>query len=354
MLEEVRYRRIIHVDLDAAFASIEQRDNPELQGKPVAVGSTERRGVVATCSYEARKYGVRSAMPSYRAMELCPHLIFVSPNFHKYREANLLLEKILNEVSEIVEIVSIDEAYVDITHNNINEDNPDAVGYWIKQQVKSRIGITCSVGISHCKSVAKISSGLNKPDGLTHIAEENLDQFLRTLPIGEFRGVGGKTKTFLESNSIFNGQDLRAQSIENLTKWFGEKRARWLYNIVRGIDDREVISEQEERKSINLSQTYQTDITKGPATAAKIWDIAQQLSKKVKRYKLEPRTITVKIKYNDFQLVTRSLTSGTVVLEDEMIYKLSMRLLKQRPLSKPVRLFGIGLSNFIDQNFKLW
>lgn len=350
----IRHRVVALCDMDAFFASIEERDNPKLTNRPIGVGSNDRRSVIATANYAARKFGVKSAMPTYQAMELCPDLIIIPPNFQKYKEASKLFEQILREASDIVEVVSIDEAYIDLTHNNIDDNDYLKAAQWIKDQVVSRIGVTCSIGISHSKSIAKMASGINKPDGITFIKEENIDQFLLKLPVGEFRGVGGKTKSVLESNQIFNGHDLRAQSIEQLTNWFGDKRARWIHNMVRGIDDREVISEQEERKSINLSQTYQNDITNGAATAFKIWDISQQLSQKVKRYKLEPRTITIRIKYSDFKLTTRSLTSGAVILDDKLIYKLAMKLIKQKALEKPVRLFGVGLSNFVDQNFKLW
>lgn len=349
-------RIICHIDCDAFFASVAQRENPELKGKPIAVGSTDRRGVVATASYEARKFGVRSAMPAYQAKILCPEIIFVNPDFRLYREASNIIMDIFKSYTPIVEIISIDEAYIDLT-SNCDGDIQIAEGLVrnMKKEIFEATKLTVSAGISINKFLAKIASGKNKPDGLTIVQEPDILTFLDKIPIQDFRGVGKKTTEVMLNLGIRTGKDLRDTPLEELIEQFGDKSGFWFYNIARGIDDRPVDEVEYERKSVNVSETFQRDIWKDQAAGEALERISIEIFDRLKRYKMYGKTITVKVKFNDFRITTRSKTFQHQIRRQEDILNICLKLLKARPLTKPVRLFGISVSNFDTTTFpSLW
>jgi len=345
---------ILHIDMDAFYASIHQRDNPDLKGKAIAVGSPDRRGVVATCSYEARRYGIRSAMSSYIAKQMCPSLIFVKPDRNKYVEANSMMREIFDSYSELVEFVSIDEAYIDVTHIVKSMDSAIQIGQTIKDKIKERIGITASVGISINKFLAKTASELNKPDGLTVIQESEIESFLATLPIENFRGIGKRSVNRIKNLGILDGQDLKRLSIQELESIFGSKRAGWFYNIARGLDDRPVNPESRDRKSISVSKTFDYDLFDDERAYIGLREIVDDICERMKRREISGKTITVKIRYNDFTNQTRSMTILTRFDTRKIMMKSILELLKADPLKKPVRLFGVNVSNLIDESWAIY
>lgn len=337
--------------MDAFFAAVEQRDYPYLRGKPIAVGSTERRGVVATCSYEARVYGVRSAMPSYRAKELCPHIIFIKPHMDQYRDASRQIREILLQYTDLVEFASIDEAYLDVTDNKLDIDDPMKIGKMIKDEIKEHIKITASIGVSVNKLIAKIASDLEKPDGLTMIAENQIDVFLDNLPIEKLRGVGTKTTERMKEFGIWTVGKLKTYDQEELIDMFGKKRGEVFFRYARGIDERPVDPEPQDRKSIGVSETYQFDIIDDKLAYEELKKLAEKISQRQEMKKLYGRTVTVKIRYRDFKTVTRSLTTAMCLTKSKHILLICVKLLKSDPLKKPVRLFGITMSNLHSNKF---
>lgn len=342
--------------MDAFFASVEQRDQPHLQGKPIAVGSTDRRGVVATCSYEARKFGVRSAMPSYKARELCPDIIFVKPHFQKYREASLKIQEIFKSYTDILEFASIDEAYLDITPStNGNIDKAIEIARSIKKDIINNVGVTATIGLSINKFLAKTASELEKPDGLTVIRKDEVYDLITDLPIEKFRGIGKVTAPKMMELGIETGRDLRNLSLDELTEIFGDRRSGWFYNIARGIDDRPVSSTSAPRKSIGVSQTFQRDVASDHIAGEELSKLADEISHRMQIRNLKGQTITVKIKYMDFTISTRSKTIGIHIDTKNEILDVCLKLLKANPLRKPIRLLGITISNFNTDSFpSLW
>jgi DNA polymerase-4 len=340
------------VDMDAFYASIEERNDPSLVGKPVAVGSTERRGVVATANYVARKYGVGSAMPSYRAFELCPIIVFVKPNMAAYKEASDKIREVLESYSDNVEFASIDEAYLDVTENIRNISDDIELGDSIRKEIKEKIGVTASIGIGKNKFLAKIASDMQKPNGLTIIRNSEVDSILANLTIGKFIGIGKKTTPIMEAMGIMNGKDLRDLPIERLREIFGNKKAPWFYNICRGIDDRPVVSERALRKSISVSQTYQWNIKSDRVAYESIVSLIDELMVKMDMYGLYGRTITLKIKFSDFTINTRSKSGMRGFTSKKHILDICLKLLKAEPLVNQVRLFGITSSNLETKEFK--
>lgn len=347
-------RRIAHIDCDAFFASVEQLDNPELRGKPVAVGSLEnRRGVVATCSYEARKFGIHSAMPSYQAIQLCPHILFVKPRGQRYREVSYQIGEIFKQFTDVIEFASIDEAYLDLT-DRVDESpdrfmlNAEETLMVIKKHIKSEIGITVTAGLSVNKFLAKLASEIRKPDGFTEIKPDEIQSFLYNAPIGDFRGIGKKTEAFMLSMGINVGGDLLQYSKNDLVGLFGDRKADWLYNIVRGIDDRSVDTSDEDRKSINVSETFQYDVMRDKDAYEELKLIVDEVWRRMEYNKMFGRTVTIKVKYNDFKMTTRSLSCGSHITNKDDIEKICLKLLKKDPLSKPIRLLGISISNFTN------
>jgi DNA polymerase-4 len=337
-------RTIIVVDMDAFFASVEQRDNTDLRGKPIAVGSTERRGVVATCSYEARAFGVRQAMPSWRAKKLCPELVFVYPRMGEYAATSDVVKNILRRYTSIVEMASIDEAYLDITEMT---GDPVQTALRIKEDISAETGgLTASVGISCNKFLAKVASGMNKPDGLTEIVYSQVSSFLSSLPIEKFRGVGKITLEKMRSIGILTGADLRAKEMSELVEVFGEKHAEWFYNLARGKDDRPVETEEEPRKSLNVHSTYRYNVRSNRDAAAKIREALDEAFGRMDRYDSFGRTITLRAKYPDYRVTTRTITYGIPIKDRELAFMLIIDMLKRKPLERPVRMFGISVSNF--------
>jgi DNA polymerase IV len=337
-------RKIIHIDMDAFFASVEQRDHPELRGKPVAVGGGGPRGVVAAASYEARKFGVRSAMSGARARQLCPDLIFVRHRFDVYKEVSMQIRAIMHEFTDLVEPLSLDEAYLDVTNPKQGPHSATRIAEIIRYKIYEATQLTASAGISYCKFLAKTASGMNKPNGLTIILPEQAEAFLEQLPIEKFYGVGKATATKMQKLGIKNGYDLKQKTMLDLARRFG-KTGRFYYNIVRGIDDRPVRS-QGVRKSISVENTFVTDLDTTEAMMEQIADLAADLQERIRRADNPGRTLTLKVKYADFQIVTRSKTVDfDIHLDVEMLRLVPALLADTEAPTRKVRLLGLGVSN---------
>jgi len=335
--------------MDAFYAAIEQRDNPSLKGKPVIVGGDpDRRGVVSTCSYEARKYGVHSAMPSKTAMRLCPHAVFVYPRFDAYKEASLQFMNICAGYTDLIEPLSLDEAFLDVTENKKNMASATIIAQEIRGRIFSETGLTASAGVSYNKFLAKTASEINKPDGIAVIKPADAVKFLETLAIGKFYGVGKVSEKKMIALGINNGLDLKNTDLEKLTKHFG-KAGKFYYDIVRGIDCRPV-SPFRERKSYGREITLDEDILDIDQIHFILREIAEELEAAFKRKNLKGKTITLKVKYFDFQLSTRSTTVDDPADTADVIMEEVLRLLKYTEAgNKKVRLLGISLSNFNNE-----
>ncbi len=332
--------------MDAFYAAIEQRDNPSLRGKPVIVGGDpERRGVVSTCSYEARKYGVHSAMASKTAMRLCPHAVFVYPRFGAYEEASRQFMNICADYTDLIEPLSLDEAFLDVTENKKNMTSATLIAQEIRKRIFAETGLTASAGVSYNKFLAKTASEINKPDGIAVIKPGYAEKFLETLPIGKFFGVGKVSEKKMIALGINNGLDLKNTDLEKLVKHFG-KAGKFYYEIVRGIDHREV-TPYRERKSYGREITLDEDILDIDLIHSILREIAEELEAVFQRKNIKGKTITLKVKYYDFQLSTRSTTVDTPADSADMIMDEILRLLKYTEAgNKRVRLLGISLSNF--------
>ncbi|MGN6477511.1 MAG: DNA polymerase IV [Flavipsychrobacter sp.] len=347
-------RKIIHVDMDAFYASVEQRDHPEYRGKPIVVGGSPqgRGGVVATASYEARKYGIRSAMPSKKAYELCPHAIFVYPRFDAYKEASQKIREIFHRYTDIIEPLSLDEAYLDVTQDKLNIGSAILIAKQIKQAIKDELQLTASAGVSINKFVAKVASDLNKPDGLAFIGPADIEPFMEKLPVEKFHGVGKVTAEKMRKMNLFTGADLKKLSEDELVSYFG-KSGYFYYRIVRGIDDREVQPERE-TKSVGAEDTFAYDLTIVEEMEQELEKLAKKVCDRLDRYQLKGRTITLKVKYSDFKQITRSLTLMERTSTLETILETSCQLLRgSEPEGKKIRLLGISTSNFTEQEMRL-
>lgn len=340
---EFPIRKIIHVDMDAFYASVEQMDNPELKGKPIAVGGSKERGVVAAASYEARKYGVRSAMPSKIAALRCPELIFVKPRFERYKEVSNQIREILLDYTDLVEPLSLDEAFLDVTENKIGHPSATLLAQEIRYRIFHEVGLTASAGISVNKFTAKIASDLNKPNGQKTIPPEDVLHFLEELPIEKFFGVGKVTAEKMKKHGIFNGGDLKSFSLEYLSDHFG-KSGKHFYDIVRGIQHAAVVPDRI-RKSIAAEQTFSHDIREKEFILEKLVGIAEELIKRTQKTNVSGRTVTLKIKYSDFKIQTRSKTLDHFVEGKKELVAVVKSLLSQVELESSVRLLGISLSN---------
>ncbi len=342
--EAVGLRKIIHVDMDAFFASVEQRDNPELRGKPVAVGGSGGRGVVAAASYEARKFGVRSAMPSVTAKRLCPDLIFVRHHFDAYKEASRTIRKIFEHHTPHVEPLSLDEAYLDVTEDRLGIGSATRIAELIRQEIKAKTQLTASAGISYNKFLAKIASDQNKPDGMCVIRPGQGADFVAGLPIRRFHGVGPKAEEKMKRLGIANGADLAAKDIEFLRENFGSF-ADYLYRAARGIDLRPVRAHRE-RKSVGGERTFSEDISSGAALRETLANITDIVWERIENSKARGRTVTLKMKYTDFQSMTRSKSVSHWVESKAEFAALGRELLEEAlPLPMPIRLMGLTLSN---------
>jgi len=341
------YRKIIHIDMDAFYASVEQRDNPEYRGKPLVVGGLPegRGGVVATASYEARKFGVRSAMPSKKALQLCPHALFVRPRFDAYKEVSRQIREIFQRYTDLIEPLSLDEAYLDVTTDKLGIGSAIEIATQIKQAIKDELRLTASAGVSINKFVAKIASDINKPDGLKFIGPSAIEGFMETLPIEKFYGVGKVTADKMKNMGLHLGADLKKLSEEELSRHFG-KPGRFYYQIVRGIDNRPV-QPHRETKSLGAEDTFPYDLTTQEEMDAELDKIAQTVHNRLKRYQLQGRTITLKIKYSNFRQITRNQSFTKPVDDIAIIVDTAKSLLVATGLDNVrIRLLGISLSNF--------
>jgi DNA polymerase-4 len=344
-----RQRKIIHVDMDAFYASVEQRDNPELRGKPVAVGGSRERGVVAAASYEARKFGVRSAMPSVTAKRQCPDLIFVKPRFEVYQAVSQQIREIFAEHTPIIEPLSLDEAYLDVTENLQGIPLARDVALAIRAKIKEVTGLNASAGISYNKLLAKLASDHRKPNGQYVITPEMGPAFVERLPVGKLHGIGPATSTKMNSLSLYTGLDLRNQSLEFMQVNFG-KAGSYYYWISRGVDNREVRANRI-RKSIGAENTFLTDLTEFEAMVSEL----QPLIDKVWRYCEDKgtrgRTVTLKVKFTDFELISRSRTLPGSIESRSDLESVAFDLLRMMfPLEKAVRLLGVSISGIFSRN----
>jgi DNA polymerase-4 len=345
--EKKTFRKIIHIDMDAFYASVEQRDNPKLKGKPVAVGGLPqgRGGVVATCSYEARKFGVRSAMPSKKALQLCPQIIFIRPRFDVYKEVSRQVREIFHRYTDIIEPLSLDEAYLDVTEDKQGIGSAIDIATLIKKAIKEELNLTASAGVSVNKFVAKIASDMQKPDGLTFIGPSKVASFVETLAIEKFYGVGKVTAEKMKSMNIHTGADLKKLSEKELVQHFG-KVGKFYYQIVRGIDDRPVEPNQE-TKSIGAEDTFPEDLTTIEEMNKELEKIAPIVHERLLKHRLKARTITLKIKYHDFKIITRSRSFAEPMNDLQLIAGTAKELMiATKPDDVKIRLLGISVSNF--------
>ncbi len=337
-------RKIIHIDMDAFFASVEQRDNPNLRGKPVAVGGSTKRGVIAAASYEARKFGVRSAMPTATALARCPGLILVKANGNAYVEASQIIHSIFFDYTDMVEPLSLDEAFLDVTFHKTGPDSATLIAKEIKKRIKKETQLTASAGVSYNKFLAKIASDYKKPDGLFVIPPEDALSFIEQLKIDDFFGVGKVAAQRFHDLGIFTGGDLKKIAKKDLVSWFG-KSGSYYYGIARGIDNRPVRPAMES-KSIGAEQTFEADFTDVTELLYRFKGIIDRAWRRVERHKAEGKTVTVKIKYFDFEVITRSRTLDKCFDSKEMFTHEAIELLmNETPFKKPVRLLGATLSN---------
>lgn len=336
-------RKIIHIDMDAFYASVEQMDNPNLRGKPVAVGGNETRGVVSAASYEARKFGVRSALSGVLAKKYCPELIFVKPRFDRYKEISKKIRKIFYEYTDLVEPLSLDEAYLDVSQNKKGNPSATLIAQEIRYRIWNEIGLTASAGISINKFIAKVASDYNKPNGQKTVGPEEVLFFLEELPIRKFYGVGKVTTEKMYQLGIFIGLDLKNKSEEFLEKHFG-KSGKFYYHVVRGIHNSEVKSDRI-TKSVAAEHTFNENLTSEVFMEEKLQTIAQQLEKRIKKYDIAGKTVTLKIKYSDFTQQTRSKTLPYFISDKALLFETAKELLYQERMKDSVRLLGISLNN---------
>jgi DNA polymerase-4 len=347
MSADPAYRKIIHIDMDAFFASVEQRDNPDYRGKPIVVGgSPTGRGVVAAASYDARKYGVRSAMPSHRALQLCPQLIFVRPRFDVYREVSDAIREIFSRYTDLIEPLSIDEAYLDVSDDKLGIGSAMTIAQEIRQAIRNELHLTASAGISINKFVAKVASDLNKPDGITFIGPSRIEKFMESLPVEKFYGVGKVTAAKMKELSWHTGGDLKKLSEAELVRHFG-KQGHFYFNIVRGIDNRPV-QPFRERKSVGVEDTFEEDLTLAADLNRELEKLADKLCDRTQRRELKGRTLTLKIRFSDFSSITRSRSFPAPINDRTLILKTACELLfREIPEGdRKIRLLGITLSNF--------
>ncbi len=329
--------------MDAFYASVEQMDNPYLRGKPIAVGGNENRGVVSTASYEARKFGVRSALSGNLAKKYCPELIFVPPRFDRYKEISIKIRKIFYEYTDLVEPLSLDEAYLDVTTNKKGNPSASLLAQEIRLRILNEVGLTASAGISINKFVAKIASDFNKPNGQKTVNPDEVETFLEALPIRKFYGVGKVTTEKMYQIGIFTGYDLKSKSLDYLEKNFG-KSGKFYFDVVRGIHNSEVKSNRI-TKSVAAEHTFDSNLTSEIFMLERLTKIATELERRLKKQNIAGKTITLKIKYSDFTQQTRSKTLPYFIADKSLLMEATEELLFQDKLKDSVRLLGISLSN---------
>jgi DNA polymerase-4 len=335
---------IIHIDMDAFYASVEQRDFLQYRNKPVVVGGDpEKRGVVATCSYEARKFGIHSAMPCAHALRLCPKAIFVRPRFELYREISQQIRDIMLSYTDLVEPLSLDEAYLDVTQCKRSFGSPTLVAKAIRNEIQQVTGLTASAGISYNKFLAKIASDLEKPDGLTLITEKQGPDFVKKLPIGKFHGIGPATQSKMQDLGVYSGEDLLAWSLEELKSMFG-KVSDYYYHAARGIDHRKVISHRP-RKSIGSEKTYSEDVGDTEEMLRRLEKLAEEVWQDLSGKYMMARTITVKVKFDNFVQITRSITLANDISKlADITIPLRYLLDKAEVDGRRIRLLGVSVS----------
>ncbi len=345
----MEHRKIIHIDMDAFFASVEQRDHPEWRGKPIAVGGSSDRGVVAAASYEARKYGVRSAMPSKMAAKLCPDLIFVKHRFDVYKEVSGQIREIFYQYTDLVEPLSLDEAYLDVTINKPGYKSAINMAMKIKNEIRYQTQLTASAGVSINKFLAKIASDMDKPDGLYVIMPDEVEQFVEALAVEKFYGVGKATYSKMERMGIRTGKDLKKLSKLELAQHFG-KFGSYLYDVCRGTDHREV-KPHRERKSYSLERTFDQDLEGRESILSTLHVLCEKLSDGLNKRSIKGKTVNLKVRYSDFTTMTRAKTLNGYFNELEIILGICDELIEEFVgADQGIRLIGIGLSNLYDDD----
>ena len=345
-------RKIIHIDMDAFYASVEQRDFVEYRGKPIVVGSNSDRGVIAAASYEARKFGVRSAMSSVVAAKLCPHLIFAEMRREVYVEVSKQIMEIFKSVTALVEPLSIDEAFLDVTNNNLGIDSAFEVAQYIRTMIKEKTQLNASAGVSYNKFLAKKASDVNKPNGIFEIKPKDALEYLGNLTVENFFGVGDVTARKMHKVGIHTGKDIRSLTIDSLIRLFG-KQGVFFFEVSRGRDNRPVVPHRE-RKSIGAEYTFEKDLTTKFQIVAELYRIEKELMSRLDKKEMYGRTITLKIKFADFSVISRSKTEEKQVTAFEKLHKIVKVLLYNTEFqSQPIRLMGVSVSNFEAVNLDM-
>lgn len=340
-------RKIIHIDMDAFYASVEQRDNPELKGRPVAVGGGHR-GVVAAASYEARTFGVRSAMPSVTAKRRCPELVFVKPRFDVYRAVSQQIREIFADYTDLIEPLSLDEAYLDVTEDRRGLGSARSIAEEIRARIKAETGLTASAGVSYCKFIAKLASDHNKPDGLCVVPPHKGAAFVANLPVKRFHGVGPVTAAKMERLGIHSGADLAQWPIEQLEAHFGSA-GRWYWRIARGIDEREVKPDRP-YKSVSAERTFDVDYVEPGDLRRELSRVAGYAWQRIERSEVQGRTVTLKVKFGDFSQITRSKSFGWPIPDFAAFEAAGLSLLDAlMPVPKGIRLLGLGLHSILQE-----
>lgn len=342
-------RKIIHIDMDAFYASVEQHDHPEWKGKPLCVGGGTH-GVVAAASYEARKFGIRSAMPGRLALEKCPHLIVVKPRFQRYKEISQQIREIFYEYTDLVEPLSLDEAYLDVTENKKGIESANKIAREIRKKIFEKTGLTASAGISVNKFLAKVASDYNKPNGQKTIHPSQIMDFMEELPIEKFYGIGKVTANKMHEMHIFTGKDLMKKSLEQLVHWFG-KSGNYYYNVVRG-NHRSEVKPFRIQKSVGVEETFWENLLDEEEVFNQLKIISENLEQRLLKKEVKGKTLTLKIKYKDFSVFTRSKTQEVYYGNAQDFYETAIDLWELRPYDKPVRLLGLSLSNLNTQEKK--
>lgn len=352
-MQETKIRKIIHIDMDAFYASVEQRDHPELRGKPIAVGHAEERGVVATASYEARRYGVHSAMSSQKAKRLCPQLIFIPGRMEVYKSVSEQIRDIFRDYTDIIEPLSLDEAFLDVTENKFDIPYAIEIAKEIKRRIREELHLVASAGVSYNKFLAKIASDYRKPDGLFVIHPNRAQHFIDRLPVKSFWGVGPVTAQKMYQLGIYNGEQLKACSLNMLTRQFGKAGAIY-YDFARGIDNRPVETTRI-RKSIGCERTLEKDIYQSSSVIIELYHVAMELVERLSRKDFHGNTLTLKIKFHDFKQITRSITQTEELNELSTILPLAKQLMKEVDYAQhPIRLIGLSVSNPKEEEHGVW
>lgn len=351
-------RKIIHIDMDAFYASVEIREEPSLKNKPVVIARHPRdtggRGVVTTANYEARKYGIHSAMSAQKAFELCPKALFVPPNFELYREASTKMHKIFRRYTDKIQPLSLDEAYLDVTTNHIGQKSATLIAERIRKEIQSELNLTCSAGVSYNKFLAKLASDYNKPDGITVIPPNKAHDFLIHLPIEKYHGVGEKSVEKMHAIGIYNGQDLFDKSELELVSQFG-KMGHSLYRKVRGIDDSEVKNDREP-KSIGKESTFAQNLVSENEIIGALRELSVKVMKNMNKKQKHGKTVVLKIRYEDFQTYTRRRTFPDYIDSEEELFQIAVNIWEEESLDLSVRLLGVtvtGLDSVVYENIPL-